>query len=166
MIDTHTCTRRDGFALALVLMVMLVVVALATAAATISMNTLVVTGHQSRSSAAARVADDGLELARALLNAEPETYPDSGFAVLEEDALVTDALGDTIPGVLRSTYAGPVGVVSGEYGVVGAVVSVARDGGGGAAIRRMNVPQESFARFAYFTDQEPSTIGFGGGDLL
>jgi len=57
-------------------------------------------------------------------------------------------------------------VISGEYGVVGAVVSVARDAGGARVIRRLNMPQESFSRFAYFTDSEGGNIVFGGGDQI
>src|SRR5690606_24746921 len=74
--------------------------------------------------------------------------------------------GNAIPGVRRWVYAGPTGVTSGQYGVFGSLVSVVRDGGGGVAIRRGQVFQESFARYAYFTDVEPSNIAFGGGDQI
>ena len=38
--------------------------------------------------------------------------------------------------------------------------------GGGVVVRRAQVFQESFAKYAYFTDVEPSNISFGGGDQI
>src|SRR5690606_13613750 len=101
-----------------------------------------------------------------LLNGDPDQYPDTGYVVLESAATVLDGLGNELPGVQRWLYAGPSGITSGEYGIYGSVVSVVRDGGGGVAIRRAQLFQESFARFAYFTDIEPSNIYFGGGDQI
>ncbi len=66
----------------------------------------------------------------------------------------------------RWLYVGPTGSISGQYGVFGSIVAVARDAGGGVVVRRSQVFQESFAKYAYFTDIEPSTISFGGGDQI
>lgn len=159
-------TGEQGFALVLVLMLCVAVVALAGAAATIGTTTASISSYYARQNLLGRSADAGIELARARLNGDPALYPDSGYATLELDAPVRDATGAVVPGALRSTYAGPLGVTSGEYGIIGAVVSVVRDPAGGVAIRRQNLPQESFAKFAYFTDVEPSNIAFGGGDQL
>ena len=57
-------------------------------------------------------------------------------------------------------------MTSGQYGIFGSVVSVAKDDGGGQVVRRSQVYQESFPKFAYFTDNEPSNISFGGGDQI
>ncbi|NIS29989.1 MAG: hypothetical protein GWN07_07175, partial [Actinobacteria bacterium] len=51
-------------------------------------------------------------------------------------------------------------------GVFASVVSIAETPGGDRVVRRADVKQESFARFAYFTDVEPSNIAFGGGDQI
>jgi len=85
---------------------------------------------------------------------------------LETEAQVTDGDGNVIPGVTRSLYAGPTGVTSGQYGVFGTILSVVEDAGGGRVIRRAQIYQESFSKYAYFTDVEPSNISFGGGDQL
>src|SRR5690606_41726905 len=74
--------------------------------------------------------------------------------------------GNVIPGVRRSTYVGPTGITSGEYGVYGSIVTVVRDEGRGVVVRRTQVQQESFSKYAYFTDFEPSEIAFGGGDQI
>ena len=65
----------------------------------------------------------------------------------------------------RYTYVGPVGQKSGQYGVFGSIVSVV-ESNNTRVVRRGDIAQESFARYAYFTDVEPSTISFGGGDVL
>jgi hypothetical protein len=57
-------------------------------------------------------------------------------------------------------------VTSGQYGIFGSIVVIARDDGGAEVIRRSQISQESFAKFAYFTDIEPSNISFGGGDAI
>lgn len=159
-------SRREGFALALVLIVTLAAAGLAAAAATIGMNTALISSYYERQGKLSRVADAGVELGRARLNADPSLYPDTGIALLESDAEVLDEAGNVIPGVRRTTYVGPLGVISGEYGITGAVVSVARDQGGAQVVRRLNMPQESFSRFAYFTDSEGDNIVFGGGDQI
>ena len=71
-----------------------------------------------------------------------------------------------LEGLTGSIHAGPTGVTSGEYGVFASVVSVVTDAGGGRVVRRRELAQESFARYAYFTDVEPSNISFGGGDQI
>jgi hypothetical protein len=78
---------------------------------------------------------------------------------------VTDAAGNPLTNIRRSLYVGPTGVSTGQYGVFGSVVSVAMDANGDKIIRRAEIVQESFAKFAYFTDVEGS-ISFGGGDAL
>lgn len=159
-------SNNGGFALILTVLVVVIVGSLVAAASVIGTNHLLVNNYFDRQSELAMVADGGLEWARARLNAEDSIYPDSGFVTLENGVAVLDAAGDTIPGVRRWVYAGPSGVTTGQYGVFGSVVSVVEDAGGGRVIRRSQVYQESFAKYAYFTDFEPSTIRFGCRDQL
>lgn len=159
--------RRDaGFALPLTLLIALAVVAMGMAAAMIGTAAAKATQYYAREDVLDRAADAGLELARAKLNADGTLFPDSGYTAIENNAPAVDASGTPIPGVTRTTYIGPVGVTTGQYGVYGAIVSVARDAGGAEAVRRLNLSQESFSKFAYFTDVEPSDIAFGGGDQI
>jgi hypothetical protein len=166
--DLHRIITRDerGFAFAIVILVSLAMASLTGAAMMLGMTSRVVERSHERHSLLESVADDGLEVARARLNALPSLYPTNGGYVRLDSGAVTDALGDTIPGVTRAIYAGPVGITSGEYGVFGAIVSVAWDGGGAKVIRRSQVVQESFSRYAYFTNIEPSNIAFGSGDEI
>lgn len=157
---------QEGFALVLTLLVVLAIGALVTGAVAVGSNQLLVSRYHQRMGILEAAAEEGVEYGRALINGDRTLYPDEGFNVLENGVSVLDANGVSVPGVRRWLYAGPSGVTSGQYGVFGSVVAVVRDDGGGVSIRRSQVFQESFARYAYFTDIEPSNISFGGGDQI
>jgi hypothetical protein len=161
------CIRNErGLALITVLLVSIVVAVLATAAVMLSTTNSLINRYADRELALETVADAGIEEARSRVNGDRTLYPDESYAVLEDSVRVVDANGDTIPDVRRSVYVGPTGITSGQYGVFGSIVSVAVDRYGNRMIRRGEITQESFAKFAYFTDIEPSNISFGGGDQI
>ncbi len=166
----HTRARRigneRGIALFVVLLVAMVVAVVTVSAAVLSTNSTLIGRYGDRLSLLEAAADAGLEEARSRINGSKQLYPDTGFAALEAGAAVTDAGGTVIPNVKRSTYVGPTGVTTGQYGVFGSVVVVAEDAFGNRLVRRGEVVQESFAKYAYFTDVEPSNIAFGGGDQI
>ena len=164
--DISNPGSMDGFAMVLTLLVVLVVGALVTGAVLVGGNHVLANRAYERTNQLDIVASGGLELARARINGDPTLYPDSAYATLENGAAVMDGDGNVIPGVKRWLYAGPTGVTSGQYGIFGSIVSVVTDDGGGKVVRRSQVYQESFAKFAYFTDIEPSNISFGGGDQI
>lgn len=157
--------NERGVALALVLLLVLAVGALALAAISLNGNTTLINAWDERQDEMETVADAGLEVGRMKLNANRSLFPDTGYVTLENNVAVVDATGRTIPGVRRDTYAGPIGVSTGQYGVFGSLISVARYPNGDRLVRRGDVVQESFAKFAYFTDIE-GNISFGGGDQI
>lgn len=160
-------TRNDeGFALLLVLVLVLAVGALAIAAIALGSNTTMLNQLDERQDALETVADAGIETGRSKLNASRSAFPDSAYTTLENGVQATDAAGQPIVGMKRWTYAGPIGVTSGQYGVFGSIISVAQASNGDRVIRRQDITQESFAKYAYFTDVEPSNISFGGGDQI
>jgi len=156
---------REGYALLLVLMVLLAVGILAAGAVTVAGNASLINSYESRRTELEMLADAGLETARTRLNADPRLYPESGYKILENGTIPTDAAGVAIPGVRRYTYAGPIGQTSGQFGVFGSIISVV-ESGNSRVVRRGDISQESFAKYAYFTDVEPSNIAFGGGDVI
>lgn len=166
MTNQRIMKGEEGIALVVTLLVVLVIGALITGAAVVGANHVLVTRYYDRQSTLETAAHEGLELGRAKVNADKALYPADGYTVLENGVSVADAGGTTLPGVKRWTYVGPTGVTSGQYGVFGSIVTVVKDDGGGVVIRRQQVNQESFAKFAYFTDYEPSNIRFGGGDAI
>ncbi len=156
---------REGYALLMVLLLTMAVTILAVGAVSVVGNAGLINAYESRRTEMEALADAGLEMARARLNSNPSLYPDQDYVQLENGETLLDAAGVAIPGVKRYTYAGPVGQTSGQYGVFGSIVSVV-EAGGTRVVRRGDIAQESFARFAYFTDVEPSNISFGGGDVI
>lgn len=156
---------REGYALLMVLLLVMAVTLLAAGAVSVVGNASLINAYEARRTEMEALADAGLEIARGRLNADPRLYPDEGFAQLENGEPLLDANGVAIPGVRRYTYAGPVGQTSGQYGVFGSIVSIV-ESGNTRVIRRGDIAQESFARFAYFTDVEPANISFGGGDVI
>lgn len=158
--------NERGIALVVVLLVTLVVAALAVSSAMIANNASLIVRYSERVSVLEAVADAGLEEWRARLNGDKTLYPDSSYQAVETAAAAYHADGSIIPGVRRTTYVGPIGATSGQYGVFGSVVTVAEDDYGNKVVRRLEIVQESFAKYAYFTDVEPVDISFGGGDQI
>jgi len=161
----HRATDQRGIALVVVLLVSFAVSGIALAASMWILNAGLITRNGERNATLHDVAVAGLEEGRSRLNGDPTIYPPNGFTVLTTDAPVTDALGATIPGVVRSLYVGPDGITSGQYGVFGTIISVVRDGFGNRAVRRMQINQESFAKYAYFTNVE-GAIQFANNDQI
>jgi hypothetical protein len=161
---------RRGIALLTTMLVAFAVSAIAIAAVMMTLNANLVGKNTERASTVDAAALAGLEEARSRLNTTRSLYPTGGFTTLESNAAVRDASNAQIPKVTRSTYVGPSGITSGQFGIVGSIISVARDSFGNKVVRRLEVNQESFSKFAYFTNFETDTGGntivFGGGDQL
>ncbi len=164
----RTARRTDERGVALVLVMLLTVAAVSLAAAAVflaSSANLISRAHQ-READMRNAADAGIEMGRSALNGNPTLFPDSGFVALQSNQPVVDASGVPIPGLTRSVYVGPTGSSTGQYGIFGSVVSVISDASGAVVVRRGELAQESFARFAYYTNSEGTGICFGGGDQI
>jgi hypothetical protein len=147
------------------LLLVMAVGALAVGATTVVGNASLLNAYETRRTEMEALADAGLEIARVRLNADTATFPSSGYRAIENGVVPVDASGAAIAGARRWTYAGPVGQTTGQYGVFGSVISIVQIGSA-RVIRRRDLIQESFAKFAYFTDVEPSTIAFGNNDQI
>lgn len=157
--------NERGIALVVVLLVVMAVAAIIAGAAMLGSSTSLIQKHQARLSTLETVADAGLEEARSLINGNRTQYPDTGYTTIEAGATVYAADGSVIPSVKRWLYLGPSGITTGQYGVTGSVVSVARDAQGNQVVRRGEVYQESFSKYAYFTTVE-GLIYFANGDQI
>jgi hypothetical protein len=162
----HRLRDERGIALVVVLLVALAVAAISLGAGMLTSNTSAINLYSDRLSVLEAAAEAGLEEARSRLNGDRSLYPQTDYVTLEDGAWVTDASGSPIPNVRRSLYAGPTGITSGQYGVFGSLVAVVEDNFGNKIVRRLEVFQESFAKYAYFTDNEGGNIYFGGGDQI
>jgi len=162
-----TTLRHDsGFAMMTVMIVVMIVGVIATTAVVIGSSHTISNRYYVQRTVLDAAAIEGVEFARARINADNDLYPADGYNTLEDGVAVKDASGEEIRGVKRWTWVGPTGQTSGQYGVFGSIVSEVRDPAGGVVIRRGQIYQESFAKYAYFTDVEPSNISFGGGDQI
>ena len=160
-------TARDerGIALVTVLLIAFAVSGIALAAAMWILNAGLITRSGERNSTLHDIAVAGLEEGRSQINGNPALYPAANFNTLENNAVVTDASGAVVPNVRRSTYVGPDGLLGGQYGVFGTLISVVTDNFGNRAVRRLQINQESFAKFAYFTNVE-GAIQFANNDQI
>ena len=162
----HAWMRNErGIALVITILVAVIVGTLAVGALMLGTNTRVISKYNERVSNLGAIAESGLEEARSALNANAALYPTTSYVTLEDRVTVRDASGSTIANVRRTTYVGPTGITSGQYGVHGSIVSVAEDNFGNRVIRRGAVSQESFSKYAYFTTIE-GNIWFASGDQI
>ena len=167
---TRILRDRRGIALMTTMLVAFAVSAIAIAAVMMTLNATLVGKYAERASGVDAAALSGLEEARSRLNTTRSLYPATGFTTIENNAPVKNASNAAIPKLTRSTYVGPSGIASGQYGVVGSIISMARDSFGNKVVRRLEVNQESFSKFAYFTNYETDTTGsnvvFASGDQI
>lgn len=115
-------------------------------------------------------AEAALAIGKSRVNIDTGALPPTGYNTLMADAALIGADGVAIPRARVNLYAGPTGSTSGQFGTYASIIAEARDANGARFVRRLEVTQESFAKFAYFSQLErmPSgaVIYFGGGDVL
>jgi hypothetical protein len=104
-------------------------------------------------------AESAMGMGKSRLNTDPLVLPDTGFTTLMSGQQVKGADGAYLPGVTVNLYLGPTGSTSGQFGRFASVVAEARDPSGARFVRRLELTQESFARFAYWSDKETSASG-------
>lgn len=168
-IPTRSQRERRGAALLLVLLLLLALGAFATASIALSANSGLLAKAAGREQDLRYAAEAGLAMAKSRLNFDPTALPDSGVVQLLANQPLTDAAGTLVPGVKLDLYAGPSGSTSGQEGRFASVVSVARDAAGNTVVRRLELAQESFAKFAYWSNRETNNgqpIYFGNNDQL
>ncbi len=148
-----TARKSDerGVALILTLFLALVVAGMAIGVILMASNSNLIAKFHSTEAMMAAAADAGLEQGRDTLNGTPTLIPvGQGFDTLELNAPVRDANNVVIPGFTRSLYAGENGDTTGQFGVFASVISVISNVRGAVVVRRMQLKQDSFSRFARF----------------
>lgn len=143
---------RRGFALLTVMLIAIVGGVIALASAMLVMGGTLVQAASDRAAAVDDAALSGIEEARNMLNAKLDSVPLTGYGMLEDNVLIPNT-----NNVKRSTWVARIGNADslsnvGEYGVQAEIVSRAIDRAGNIAVRRALIYQQSFARYAYFTN--------------
>jgi len=157
--STRFLRDRRGIALITTLLVTFAVSAIALAAVMMTLNANLIGKNAERAQTVDAAALAGLEEARSAINGNRALYPTGGYTTLQSNAAVKDASNTVIPNVTRSVWVGPSGLTTGQYGVVGSIISLAKDRFGNKVLRRLEINQESFSKFSYFTDIEEDTAG-------
>jgi hypothetical protein len=162
--------NRRGVALVLTIMLTFAMGALAMGAIYVNSNGHLVGRMSEREKELRYAADAALQVGKSRLNNDPFALPDTGYATLQSGASVVAANGQAISNVTYNLYAGPTGSTTGQFGRFGSVISEAIGPRGARVVRRLELQQESFARYAYWTNKEKSpsggTIFFANGDVL
>ena len=160
---------RRGSALILTLVLTLSLASLATSAIYLGGNEQILanTYDQERTM---RYADEAmLQMGKSTLNFYPYAAPDTGFTTVQNNVPVMGADGNPIPGITASMYLGPTSSNTGQFGRFVSVVAVAQNQAGAKVVRRLELAQESFAKFAYWSNQETNSgnpIYFANNDQL
>jgi len=160
--------KRRGAALMAVLLVMLAVMAIIVVASTTTLNARLISKNSERAVVLYDAAEGAIEEIRNLVNTHPgdsNFFKDSGETMLENHVPVKDANGVVIPNVYRTTWAGPSFSTTGEFGIFGTIIAKVEDDYGNVVYHRGTIFQDTFAKFAYFSNSEGG-IFFGGGDQL
>lgn len=161
--------NRRGSALILVLIFTTGLAALAMAAIFMTGTSRSLSGINERDHEMKYAAEAAMAMGKSRLNMDALALPDSGVDTLQVGATLVGADGQPIPWVRSNLYIGPTGSTTGQFGRFASVVADVSDPRGGRVIRRLELTQESFAKFAYWSNRETSgfgTIYFGSGDVL
>ena len=161
--------ERSGFALLTILILTLGMAALAASAVYLSGNAGLLNTSQDREREFKYGAEAAMAMGKSRLNTDALVLPDTSFVTLISGQQVVGADGVSLPGLTVNLYVGPTGSSTGQFGRFASVVAEARDAQGARFVRRLELTQESFARYAYWSNRETNngqTIYFGGGDNL
>lgn len=166
MRTTHRMVENErGVALIMTLMLAMIVASLAIGIIMMMGNTNLITKFHAKEAMMEGAADAGLEWGRNQLNANAVVLPLNGYVTLASAATVLDASGNVIPGFTRSVYAGRSGNTTGQFGVYASIIAEIRDARGAVVVRRVQLSQDSFAKYAEFTDTFPGGLCVGYGNV-
>jgi hypothetical protein len=158
--------ERRGNAVILVLLLTFALAALAGSAIMLSSGARNVASFHNREQDLRYSADAGLALGVSDLENNPYRLPTSGYIQLASNAPMLAADSSTVAGITYNTWAGLTGSASRQLGRFVTVVVQANDTAHKRSfVRREELVEETFAKFAYYSEQE-NGICFGSGDRL
>jgi hypothetical protein len=157
--------NERGIALIMTLFLAIVIAGIAIGVIMMTSNATLISRFHAKEAMMEAAADAGLERGRDSLNGGGVVLGILGFDTLELNATVRDASNNVIPGFTRSVYAGRSGITTGQFGVFASIISVISDPRGAVVVRRAQLSQESFAKYAEFTDTFPGGLCVGYGNV-
>lgn len=165
----HGPRSHRGSALVLVLIMTVAIAALVTSAIYLTSGATILSHQHDREREFRYASEAALQMGKSYVNNSAYALPDTGYVQTLSNATILDATNKPIPGVTVNLYLGQTGTTTGQFGRFASLVSEARDASGARYVRRLELSQESFAKFAYWTNRETSgsgTIYFASQDNL
>jgi hypothetical protein len=109
-----------------------------------------------------------LQQGKSALNFNPASLPSTSYVAMMTNKTLTSADNQPINGITVNLWVGQTGSTSGQFGRFASLVSQAVDANGNGFVRRLELTQESFAKFAYWSNSENNggVIYFANGDQL
>src|ERR1700716_4148973 len=168
----RSVTPRRGVALVFVLVFVMAMAALAMLSIFMAGHSTPLAKSYDREHDLKFAAEAALAMGKSRVNADPSILMlragKLDTAILFNQPLL-NASNAPVPGIKVNVYVGPTGSTSGQFGRFSSIVAEARDQRGNGFIRRLELTQESFAKFAYWSNDESNgnqTIFFNNGDEL
>jgi hypothetical protein len=162
--------RRRGSALFLALIMTIALGGLAISAIFLASNTSILNKNLGREQDYRYAAEAAIAIGKSRVNNDPTALPQSAYSQLLTDARLDEADGTAQGGVTVNLWAGRSGATSGQFGSFASVVAEARDVHGSRFVRRLELAEENFAKYAYWSDRETNmsgtTIYFNNNDVL
>jgi hypothetical protein len=165
---SKTARIRRGSALILVLIMTLSLAGLAMSAIYLSSSAGLLSRYYDRERNFRYAAEAAIALGKSRLQSGDTSLhlPDDTAKTLLSAASLTDASGAVIPNVLVNLYGGYTGDTVGIFGQFATLLAQAYDAGGTRMVRRLDLTQESFAKFAMFTNTWPGGLSYGSGEFI
>lgn len=160
---------RRGVALFISLFFVAGIGALALSAIYLTANATLISKSYEKEDNLKYAAEAALAIGKSALNFNPAALPNTSYVTMLSNKTLTAGDNTPIAGVSVNLYVGPTGSTSGQFGRFASLVAEARDPNGTGFVRRLELTQESFAKYAYWTNSETnngSTIYFANGDQL
>lgn len=161
---------RRGVALFISLFFVAGIGALALSAIYLTANASLISQSYEKEDQLRYAAEAALAIGKSSLNFNPAALPNTAFVAMMTNKTLIGGDGQPMNGITVNLYAGPTGSTSGQFGRFASVVAEARDAANHTGfVRRLELTQESFAKYAYWTNSETNggtTIVFGNGDQL
>ena len=165
--------ERRGIALVFVLIFVIAMAALAMSSIFMASNANLLAKSYDRERDLKFAAEAALAIGKSRVNSDPSILTMRSAGQLDTAILlnqvITGADGNPLSGIKVNVYVGPTGSTSGQFGRFSSIVAEARDQRGNGFIRRLELTQESFAKFAYWSNSESNgaaTIFFNNRDEL
>ena len=163
---------RRGVALVFVLVFVFAMAALAMSSIFMASNANLLAKSYDKERNLKFASEAALAIGKSRVNADPSILVmpvDSLYMQILSSQPIVGADNKAVPDITVNVYVGPTGSSSGQAGRFSSIVAEARDSRGNGFIRRLELTQESFAKFAYWSNDESNggvTIYFNNGDEL